>query len=78
VEAAGIEPVSEKARPAKITCVSGSLVFVRLLMNRQEAHSLARLDLSLTLMTEAFGPACEDDAYRCSECSSPAIRNSSS
>ena len=46
VEAAGIEPASEKARPAKTTCVSGSLVFVHPLMNRQEADSLARLILT--------------------------------
>ena len=59
VEAAGIEPASEKARPAKTTCVADSLFFVHPLMNRQEADGLARLVLSLRLRTEAFSPACE-------------------
>jgi len=43
VEAAGVEPASEKVYREKTTCVSGSLVFVRLLRNRQEGSGLARL-----------------------------------
>ncbi len=36
VEAAGIEPASEKARHLKPTCVSDSYVFGSRLKNRQE------------------------------------------
>ena len=43
VEAAGVEPASEKVYREKTTCVSGSVVFVRLLRNRQEKDALARL-----------------------------------
>jgi len=43
VEAAGVEPASEKVHRKKATCVSGSLVFVRLLRSRQERGGLARL-----------------------------------
>src|SRR5439155_12294331 len=43
VEAAGVEPASEKVHRKKTTCVSDSLVFVRLLRNRQERSGLARL-----------------------------------
>ncbi len=43
VEAAGVEPASEKARHAKTTCVSGSAFFVRPPVNRQDASGLARL-----------------------------------
>ena len=37
VEAAGVEPASEKVRHAKTTCVSGSVFFDHRLRNRQEA-----------------------------------------
>ena len=43
VEAAGVEPASEKARHAKTTCVSGSAFFVRPPLNRQDASGLVRL-----------------------------------
>ena len=36
VEAAGVEPASEKVYRMKATCVSGSLVFDRLIRYRQE------------------------------------------
>ena len=41
VEAAGVEPASEKVYREKATCVSGSVVLVRLLRNRQERGGLA-------------------------------------
>ena len=43
MEAAGVEPASEKVYYEKTTCVSGSVFFIRLLRNRQERDSLARL-----------------------------------
>jgi len=43
VEAAGVEPASEKVPRKKTTCVSGSVVFVRPMRNRQEGSGLARL-----------------------------------
>jgi hypothetical protein len=43
VEAAGVEPASEKVHREKTTCVSDSLFFVRLMRNRQERGGLARL-----------------------------------
>ncbi len=43
MEAAGVEPASEKVYREKTTCVSGSVFFIRLLRNRQERDSLARL-----------------------------------
>ena len=43
VEAAGVEPASEKVYREKTTCVSGSVFFVRLMRNRQERGGLARL-----------------------------------
>ncbi len=59
VEAAGVEPASEKARPEKPTCVSGSVVVGRGIRNRQEHRGLARLILAVQLRAEALGPACE-------------------
>ena len=41
VEAAGVEPASEKVNREKTTCVSDSVVFVRLMRNRQERGGLA-------------------------------------
>ena len=43
VEAAGVEPASEKARHEKPTCVSSSVVVGRRIRNWQESDSLARL-----------------------------------
>jgi hypothetical protein len=43
VEAAGVEPASEKVYRKKTTCVSGPVVFDRLMRNRQERSGLARL-----------------------------------
>ena len=43
VEAAGVEPASEKVPRKETTCVSGSVVFVRPMRNRQEGGGLARL-----------------------------------
>ena len=64
MEAEGIEPSSEKARPAKTTCVADSLFFVRPLMNRQEADSLARLDLGFTAPSRSLQPSLRNDACR--------------
>jgi len=43
VEAAGVEPASEKVHRDQTTCVSGSVIFDRLMRNRQEGSSLAWL-----------------------------------
>jgi hypothetical protein len=43
VEAAGVEPASEKVYCEKTTCVSGSVVFVRSIRHRQERSGLVRL-----------------------------------
>ena len=43
VEAAGVEPASEKARSAVTTCVSDSLFFDQPLENQQDATGLVRL-----------------------------------
>ena len=43
MEAAGVEPASEKVPRKKTTCVSDSVVFVRPMRNRQEGGGLARL-----------------------------------
>ena len=43
VEAAGVEPASEKARPARTTCVSDSVFVGCPRLNRQDTSSLARL-----------------------------------
>jgi len=45
VEAAGVEPASEKARRAKPTCVSGSVRFGSFLKNRQERKPPSPIDL---------------------------------
>ena len=59
MEAAGVEPASEKARNEETTCVSGSVFFVRPPMNRQDASGLARLISAYRLRTEAFGLSCK-------------------
>jgi len=43
VEAAGVEPASEKVNRKKTTCVSGSVFFVHPMRNRQEGSGLAWL-----------------------------------
>jgi hypothetical protein len=59
VEAAGVEPASEKVHREKATCVSGSLVFVRLLRTRQERGGLARLISAFRLRAEALDLSCK-------------------
>jgi hypothetical protein len=59
VEAAGVEPASEKARDAKTTCVSGSVFFVCPPLNRQDVDSLVRLVSAYGLRTEAFSLSCK-------------------
>jgi hypothetical protein len=41
VEAAGVEPASEKVNRKKTTCVSDSVFFVHPMRNRQEGDGLA-------------------------------------
>jgi len=43
VEAAGVEPASEKVNREKTTCVSDSVFFVHPMRNRQEGDGLAWL-----------------------------------
>jgi len=43
VEAAGVEPASEKVNRKKTTCVSGSVFFDHPMRNRQEGDGLAWL-----------------------------------
>jgi hypothetical protein len=59
VEAAGVEPASEKARHAKTTCVSDSVFFVRPPLNRQDASGLVRLVSAYWLRTEAISLSCK-------------------
>jgi hypothetical protein len=59
VEAAGVEPASEKARHAKTTCVSDSVFFVRPPLNRQDASGLARLISAYRLRAEVLGLSCK-------------------
>jgi hypothetical protein len=59
VEAAGVEPASEKARRAKPTCVSGSASFSDFLKNRQERKPPSPIDLGPQLRTEARYLACK-------------------
>jgi hypothetical protein len=70
VEAAGVEPASEKARREKPTCVSGSVVVGRQHKSRQERGGLARLGLGFTAPSRScFSPACEMTSDGC--CASP-------
>ena len=59
VEAAGVEPASEKVCREKTTCVSGSVVFVRPLRNRQERDGLVRLISAFRSETEALDLSCK-------------------
>jgi len=59
VEAAGVEPASEKVFREKTTCVSDSVVFVRLMRNRQERGGLSPIDLGFQLRTEALDLSCK-------------------
>ena len=45
VEAAGVEPASEKARRAKPTCVAVSVSFTGCLRKRQERQPTSPIDL---------------------------------
>ena len=64
VEAAGVEPASEKARHAVTTCVSDSVIVGCPRLNQQDTSNLVRLISTCRLRTEAMDPACENDAYR--------------
>ena len=59
VEAAGVEPASEKARREKTTCVSDSVFFGHRLRNRQERQRLSPIDLGFRLRTEALDLSCK-------------------
>jgi len=62
VEAAGVEPASEKARNKKPTCVSSSVIVGRQHKSRQERGGLARLDLGLTAPDRSLQPSLRNDA----------------
>jgi len=59
VEAAGVEPASEKVNREKTTCVSGSVFLVHPMRNRQEGGWLSLIDLGFRLQTEALGLSCK-------------------
>ena len=59
VEAAGVEPASEKVNREKTTCVSDSVFFVHPMRNRQEGRRLSLIDLGFRLQTEALGLSCK-------------------
>jgi len=58
VEAAGVEPASEKVPRKKTTCVSGSVFFVRLMRNRQERSSLAWLSSAFGSRRKPWAQSC--------------------
>ena len=62
VEAAGVEPASEKVPRRKTTCVSGSVVFVRPIRDRQEWVGLSPIDFGLRLQAEALDLLLQNDA----------------
>ncbi len=59
VEAAGVEPASEKVYREKTTCVSGSLFFVRLMRKPARERRLSPIDLGFRLRTEALDLSCK-------------------
>jgi len=59
VEAAGVEPASEKVHRKKTTCVSGSLFFVRLMRKPARERQLSLIDLGFRLQTEALRLSCK-------------------
>jgi hypothetical protein len=59
VEAAGVEPASEKARRAKPTCVSGSDVSAAAYKTGKSDCRLVRLISAPWLRTEARGLSCK-------------------
>ena len=66
VEAAGVEPASEKVYRRKTTCVSGSLIFVRLMRNTARERRLSLIVFGWRLQTEAFGLLLQNYAPRIS------------
>jgi hypothetical protein len=59
VEAAGVEPASEKVHRKEATCVSGSVVFVREVMRPARTPRLSPIDLGFRLRTEALALSCK-------------------
>jgi len=59
VEAAGVEPASEKVYREKTTCVSGSVFFVRLMRKPAREKRLSPIDLGFQLRAEALGLSCK-------------------
>ncbi len=59
VEAAGVEPASEKARREKATCVSGSVVSAADWRASKSRERPSPIDLSFRLRTEALGLSCK-------------------
>jgi hypothetical protein len=63
VEAAGVEPASEKARHEKPTCVADSVFVGGHIRTSEERDRLARLISALGLRAEAFQPILRDDVH---------------
>ena len=59
VEAAGVEPASEKAYCKKTTCVSGSLILVLFMRIPAREKRLSLIDLGFQLQTEALDLSCK-------------------
>ena len=59
VEAAGVEPASEKVYCKKTTCVSGSLILVLLMRKPAREKRLSLIDLGSGLQAEAFTLSCK-------------------
>ena len=62
VEAAGVEPASEKARRAKPTCVSSSGIFSDALKNRQKREPPSPIDLGTLATDRSRIPILQNDA----------------
>jgi len=58
MEAAGVEPASEKVRRAKTTCVAGSVVSAPAYKTGKSDKRLVRLISAALLRTEADGLSC--------------------
>lgn len=59
MEAAGVEPASEKARHAKPTCVSGSVISTAAYKTGKSDSRLVRLISAPRLRTEAGSLSCK-------------------
>ena len=62
VEAAGVEPASEKVYRRKATCVSGSVVFVCLMRKPARERQLSLIGFGLPAPDGSFRPILRNDA----------------